>query len=167
MNNEQVIKNITEARVRLAEAIDALEHINAKIKTASLQDQGFLMKFFKDERDIIEEQGIRLYKIYDFLRQVLLPSQMDDADISDITLNGVGKLKIEVSSHVSVYDGQKDHAYEWLRDHGYGSIIKEAVAPATLQATVLDHLRSKGRVPEEIFKVTTNKKVKLTKSKTI
>jgi hypothetical protein len=58
----------------------------------------------------------------------LIPDLMEQLDLANFTTHGGVVIKIEDFLRTSIAAARKLEAFKWLRDHGYGGIIKNTVS---------------------------------------
>ena len=78
----------------------------------------------------IERAEEALKKLEENLRRVQeidLPNAMAEAGMKSFTLNNGSKITIKDDVAVSIPKDQKYAAYQWLRDNGFGDVIKHNV----------------------------------------
>lgn len=123
-----------------------------------------IMNDIRIELEEVKAISTGFQKKYDALRLNLIPSAMDDDGISTITIEGIGRLSLTSDIYASIPAAQREEAWEWLREHKLGDIIKETVHAGTLKAT-LKSLLKKGEeeIPEDLFKVTPYTRASITK----
>ena len=90
----------------------------------------------KERIDYKKEQLKELNKAYDKMRLEEIPNLMDDEGIEKVSVEGVGTLYLTSDVYASIPAPSRDGAFEWLRDHGYGDLVKETVNSSTLKAFV-------------------------------
>jgi len=108
----------------------------------------------KERIDYKKEQLKELNKAYDKMRLEEIPNLMDDEGIEKVSVEGVGTLYLTSDVYASIPAPSRDGAFEWLRDHGYGDLVKETVNSSTLKAFVKGVFERGENLPEEMFKVT-------------
>ena len=123
-----------------------------------------MYKMLADLEDLIEESRVKAYHLKNFYQFHVLPDLFHDASVDTVrTLNGYN-VAITEDISVSIPADSKPDAYTWLQDNGYGDIITTTVNSSTLKATMKEILKDGVIVPEEVFKVTTLNKYRVTQS---
>ena len=112
------------------------------------------MKMVSNAFDILKPVIDALNEEYDDIRKGLLPDQMQEEDIKTITIDGVGRVQLAGDVYASIPAEQQEAAFTWLRENGYGDLIRETVFSATLKAWAKEGLEQERKMPEDIFKVT-------------
>jgi len=124
------------------------------------------MKEVSDRIDQYDEVKKKLQKEYDALRKMWLPMAMDSEGLSNMNIDGVGRVALRSDIYVSIPAAARDVAYDWLRGTGHGGIIKQTVHAGTLRSTVKEMLRKGEALPDpEVLKVTPFDIAVLTKQK--
>lgn len=92
------------------------------------------------------------------LSEVALPEAMYAIGLREFRLDSGESIKInhEVYAHLS--QANKDAGFQWLRDNGFGNLIKERVVleslhGGTLKAFVKEQLRKGNAIPLQMFGV--------------
>ena len=98
------------------------------------------------------------------LTRILLPEAMDEDGVSNISIDGVGRITLRGEVFASIRADNREAAYEWLRDTGRGSLISETVNASTLKAAVKEWLKQGEEIPD-VINVTPITVAVLTKSK--
>lgn len=124
------------------------------------------MRALVDRMEEYDKGKKALQKEYDAIRKVWLPQAMDDEGLTNMNIDGVGRVAVRSDLYVSIPAAARDVAYDWLRGTGHGGIIKETVHAGTLRSTVKEMLRKGEALPDhEVLKVTPFDIAVLTKSK--
>lgn len=110
------------------------------------------MSELKHQIDALADEKKDLQKQYDLIRFTLLPDAMEDEGVENIRVKGIGTVYLTDDINVSLVD--KEQAYDWLGEHGFGDIIKPYVFPQTVKAFVKEQLSEGNDLPEGLFKVT-------------
>ena len=106
-----------------------------------------------------------LQKEFDDLRKVQLPEAMEAAGLESTRLPNIGTVSIRTDAYASIRGGQQDGAYQWMKDNGFGDLIKDFVHSSTLKAFLKEQFREGEDLPEEIFSFLPYSYVAITKSK--
>lgn len=112
-----------------------------------------LARRFRELKDRKESLNAELKELGEELKKIeveLLPQAMDENDIEKFTVEGVGTVytQVKVYAYVKVEDQQQ--FFGWLREEGHDPLIKESVAPGTLNKFVQDQLEEGVDLPEFI-----------------
>lgn len=101
-----------------------------------------------------------------YAREVLFPERMDREDTKTSTSSETGN-RISRTGRVfaSIINDKVEEAKKWLRDNGYGSIIKETVNSSSLAATAKELVENGKELPEEFFNSYIKDGVSITKGK--
>lgn len=118
----------------------------------------------KNEKELLGNQEKAINLRIEHLTRVLLPEAMDEDGVSNISIDGVGRVTLRGEVFASIRADNREAAYEWLRDTGRGSLISETVNASTLKAAVKEWLKQGEEIPE-IISVTPVTVAVLTKSK--
>ena len=108
----------------------------------------------KKAKDIIAEQE-RIFNIrIEAITKQELPTAMDDDGITNIKIDGVGRVNLRGEVYTQILAENREAAYEWLRATGRGSLIVETVNASTLKAAAKDWLKQGEEIPQDLIKVT-------------
>ena len=100
---------------------------------------------------------------FDLLRLGIIPGLMDEDEITNITIDGVGRVTLTGDVYASIPASERDRAYQWLRDNNHGGLIVETVNSGTLKAFVKGVIKKGEELPEDMFKVTPFSRASITK----
>jgi hypothetical protein len=132
------------------------------MRTKSIVELAAFMNTIRAELDQLKEKSTSLQKEYDALRLNIIPEKMDEQDITNITIEGVGRLGLTSDVYASIDDQEK--AFTWLRENRRGDIIKETINSSSLKATIKEIIKN-GReiIPPGLFKITPFTRASITK----
>lgn len=100
-----------------------------------------------------------------FLEEVILENFASEG-IQSCKVNGF-TISPQPQIFAVIVEGDKERAYQALRDAGYGQYITESVNTRSLSALVSDLIKTDGKLPDEfIGAISTFEKTKLRKTKT-
>jgi len=96
------------------------------------------------------------------LEEKLIPDKLSEMGIygagSKIRLTNGKEISLTEQTYVSIPASNKERAYAWLKENGYGALVKtetkENVSPGALRPMADD-------LPDSIFKINPVKKVKI------
>ena len=106
-----------------------------------------------------------LQKEFDDIRKFQLPEAMEAEGMESTRLPDVGTVSMRTDAYASIKGGCQDEAYQWLRDNGYGDIIKDFVHSSTLKAFLKEQFREGQELPELLFSFSPYSYVAITKTK--
>jgi hypothetical protein len=104
----------------------------------------------KDRKDSLNAELKELQEELSRLETELLPQKMEENEIEKFTTDGVGTIFTQVKVYASVVKADETSLHNWLRDQGHGALIKETVAPGTLNSFVKEQLEQGTDLPEFI-----------------
>ena len=129
----------------------------------TLQERAQEFLSLKGELEILKAEGADLQRIFDHLRQVTIPDEMDAAGISSANFPGIGRLTLTADLFAGIQPEQQQAAYLWLQENGHGDLIKDYVHPSTLKAFIKELMEGGEILPEAIFKATPYQRASVTK----
>lgn len=108
----------------------------------------------KDQKDDLDNQVKALNLRIEAISKQELPEAMDADGVSNIKLDGVGRISLRGEVYASILAENREQAYQWLRDTGRGSLITEVVNASSLKAAAKSWLKAGDAIPEELIKIT-------------
>jgi hypothetical protein len=102
--------NVPEKALRDIAAL-ANRWLNCKTQVDSLTND---LKVAQDELNAIELD--------------LLPSAMETANLTRFTTSNGAEVTVKDDMNVSLKSGDKSKAFQWLRDEGYGDVIRHKIS---------------------------------------
>ena len=118
----------------------------------------------KFQKELLGNQEKAINIRIEELTRIHLPEAMDEDGVSNISIDGVGRITLRGEVFASIRADNREAAYEWLRDTGRGSLISETVNASTLKAAVKEWLKQGEEIPD-VINVTPITVAVLTKSK--
>lgn len=122
------------------------------------------MKSVQVEKDSVDELLSALNKRYDYLRLKAIPDRFDNEGITNMKVEGVGRVQLTADLYASIKSGKKEEAYQYLSDTGHGDVIQPSINPSTMKATIKAMIQKGEEVPEELFTVTPFSRASITKA---
>ncbi len=90
----------------------------------------------------------------DDLRLRKIPDLMASLEVKTTTFTGLGRVQLAADLYASTISGKKEDAMTWLRDCGYGDMIKPTVNSSSLKALFRQQIKAGVMPPDDIFKIT-------------
>lgn len=97
-----------------------------------------------------------------FAKEVSMPSRMDAEAVKTFNTENF-RVTRTARVFASINAEHLDDAYDWLRGHEYGSLIKETVNSSSLSAVAKEMMQEGEELPEEFFKVHMKDGISITK----
>lgn len=129
----------------------------------TLQERAQEFLSLKADLEAAKEECSSIQKVFDTLRQVTIPDEMDSAGISSANFPGIGRLTLTADLFAGIQPEQQQAAYFWLQQNGHGDLIKDYVHPSTLKAFIKELMEGGIILPEAIFKATPFQRASVTK----
>lgn len=109
----------------------------------------------------IEKASAELKSLQAAWREVAqdkLPILLREAGVNSLELKDGSKIKIDHKIFASITKDRQEQAFEWLRENGFGDLIKEKVIqehvhPQTLKAFCREQLAKGTAIPTNLFGV--------------
>lgn len=118
----------------------------------------------KAERDALVEESKIKYARIEEISKFDLPQLMDDEGVTNVTIEGIGRVSLQSGVFASIVKANETEAFEWLRATGKESLINETVNASMLKAAAKEWLKSGEPIPECI-KITPYTAAVITKTK--
>lgn len=169
---------IVKATSRLTEQADYLSRIDGVVSTTlpefiAKNSLGQCVDLFVDLEEAaraVEEQTKNLLSRLATAREVSFPARLDAEDTKTTTSAATGhrmtrNAKIFASIISDTTGETLKRAYDWLRNHNLGSLIKETVNSSSLSAAAKELMENGQELPDDLFKIHTKDNVSITKGK--
>lgn len=102
-------------------------------------------------------------KVHNLLRINKIPDLMDEEGISTVTYDGLGRVTLTSDLRARIPAPQRDKAYEWLEENGFGDLIVDTINPSTLKAFCKRQIKDGNSPPDELFSITPFSRASVTK----
>jgi len=135
------------------------------MKAWTIQNLATRQREIQDQLDTIKTISTRLQKEFDTIRLNVLPEKMDEEDITNITVTGVGRVVVQSDIYFSIPADSKEDAYEWLKANGHSDLVQETVNSSSGKAWAKEMYKKGQSLPENLFKVTPFSRAQITKVK--
>lgn len=99
--------------------------------TISLDQMAALARALVDADGSVEQAELNLKEAKErarVLREETIPSAMQELGLEELKLDTGQKLSVKQDVYASIPSAQKDAAFQWLEDNGFGGLIKVEVA---------------------------------------
>lgn len=99
--------------------------------TISLDQMAALARALVDADGSVEQAELNLKEAKErarILREETIPSAMQELGLEELKLDTGQKLSVKQDVYASIPSAQKDAAFQWLEDNGFGGLIKVEVA---------------------------------------
>lgn len=133
------------------------------LKTKSIKELAQIQRDYKQKIEELRAEATEFQKIYDLIRNRLLPEKMDEQGVENIKLEGIGKISLSPVLQVSVPSETRDMFYQWLVENGHGDIIQEYAQPATVKALIQEQIRNGEQIPEDLISIHAFTQARITK----
>lgn len=109
-----------------------------------------------------------------YLREVTMPEILTAAKVKTFNtdrfrVSKTTKLMASVNPEAGVHtEGEfagQPKSWDWLRENGYGMLIKPTVNASSLSSTAKELIESGHELPEDLFRVHTKESISITKKK--
>lgn len=131
------------------ELLDEQGNLKATIPTLDLLREFKAAKDFKEACDLLSKESGRLY---DYLRLALVPERFEEDGISNMKVDGVGRVQLAGDLYAGIVKGNEEKAFEFLGDNGRGDVVKQTVNSSSLKAILKKMLEKGEEIPAELFK---------------
>lgn len=156
-----------------AGAADLLEHQIStdveldqdSLKKLTVQELAARQRYLGETLELLKRLSSTINAEYDAIRLGILPDKMDEEDITNITVSGVGRITVQSDIYFLIPAPFREDAYEWLRKNGHGDLIQETVNSSSGKAWAKEMFKKGELPPEDLFKVTPFSRSQITKEK--
>lgn len=116
--------------------------------------------------DFLDETVKQWKSFFDELKTVTLPEMMEAEGVTSLPLAEGYRVGMSARMYASIKEGQKEAAYEWLRNNGLGELITETVNASTLSAAAKHRLEEQAlEMPDDLFNAMLKPNTSVTKLK--
>lgn len=116
-------------------------------------------------KDKIEETFKPFDELYRQIKEERLPASFDAMGVPTINLDEGYRVTVAHATRASIKGGQRDAAFEWLRDNGLEDIVTATVNASTLSAVAKTMAEENKELPEELFQTYVQPTTSVTKVK--
>ena len=107
----------------------------------------------REHRDELREYEKAVNAVYDKYSSEIIPERFDETGTTSHTSRDK-RFTVSTRTYASIVKDAKAKAYDWLRNNGYGSIIKPTVNASELSSLVKSMLTEEGvQPPNELVNV--------------
>jgi hypothetical protein len=147
----------------LKAAAEQLDVSVQREKYATIPDAARAMKEIEDFAEELRAVKSKVENTYSRMRFTILPSMMEDEEVTTITVEGVGRVTVADDINVSIPDENKQQFYDWLVAKGFEDMLKTTVNAQTLAAFVRRRLKANHELPQNLLTVRPFTRASITK----
>jgi len=130
----------------------------------SLQETVRAMKIIRDLLDDVKSVKAMLEKAHDKIRLEHVPAKMETEGVERVSYADIGRVGLTADLYASIQKDRKGDAYEWLKDHGHGDLIKPTLNASTLKALAKEMIKAGSELPDDLFNITPFTRASITKN---
>ena len=130
----------------------------------TFKELALAMFTIKGEIDELAKRKSALQKDYDILRHGIVPEKLDDEDMQNITIKGIGRLGASPMLQVSVPAGNREALEQWMHDNDFSELVKGTINSSTLKAWVKEQMGKGADIPDDLLKINVFMMATLTKT---
>ena len=111
--------------------IDFEKDVNIDIKDDALKDISELSQKLVDLEEETAMLEAALKKVKENARKIseeIIPEKMNEMNLTSLSLKDGSKLEVVPAIYASIPAKYKEEAFDWLRDHGHGDLIKNQLS---------------------------------------
>ncbi|MBL4588281.1 hypothetical protein JKY79_02970 [Candidatus Babeliales bacterium] len=94
-----------------------------------------------------------LQKRYDLLRHKIVPDKLDEEEMQNITIKGIGRLGATPQLRVSVLAGNREKLQSWMCENGFEDLVQGTINSSTLKAWVKEQMEAGNEIPDDLIKI--------------
>lgn len=122
------------------------------------------MKAVQARKDELDEALTEVNKRYDYIRLQVIPTRFDNEGITNMKVEGIGRVQLTGDLYTSIQKGKKEEAHQWLSDTGHGDAIQPTINPSTLKAMIKSMIAKGEEIPDDLFSITPFTRASITKA---
>jgi hypothetical protein len=148
---------VIQIRNKCAPHVQDLEAILGELKALADQNRpaselAHLFGVVRDIQDMLSEIVLApVSECYGKLAKEIVPAAFERENLTSFTTKDGYRVSISTKYFASIA-GDKEAAYEWLRNNGLGEIIQNTVNASTLSAAGKAMLEEGKELPDELFR---------------
>jgi len=122
---------MSESLASLLEEQSEADVAFGEIPLEQLRDVGVLAEQLRQDLLLIAQLEAQVADVKSGVKRLqedLLPTAMELAGMKDFTLKDGSKVKVEDSLFISIRAEKRGETFEWMKDHGHGSIVKHVIS---------------------------------------
>jgi hypothetical protein len=127
-----------------------------KREIPKLTEAGKQLRQLKDEKDALEERLKEVNKSAKYLQERVIPKLMEDAEIENYKITGVGTVYVKQELYVSLTktdDSPEPPFYDWARENA-PDLIVPYIHPKRLQSYCNERLSQAMPLPDNMIQTT-------------
>lgn len=127
------------------EAVSQLEKLRV---STNLVEVCKIYKELSDALELIEAYTKILNSVYSDISEQILPKLFEGLDVDSIKAHN-RQFILNNRTFFSIPQEKQSEGYKWLKEHGYGMLVKDSVNAQTLSAAMNEYVDEKGEYPPE------------------
>jgi len=112
----------------------------------------------------LQKEKAALQKSFDLLRHKIVPDKLEEEDMQNITIKGIGRLGASPQLRVSVLAGNREKLQSWMCENGFEDLVQGTINSSTLKAWVKEQMEAGNEVPDDLIKIDPFMQATLTKT---
>lgn len=167
-------KQYSHMKTAIPEVVDAVSILNDKsagvrrlideAKDAPAELARIYIKLRAMLEEVSEAVG-KLSELRDALQFKLIPEAYEAHGVTSQTVDD-HRITVSILVRATIVPEQKEAAHQWLRDHGYNSLILQTVNASSLASLAKMLIQDEGKeLPDDKFKTYTVPSTSMTKTK--
>lgn len=163
-------KSITRV-VEMTEYMGRIDTVIAKALPEFIQAHpiGQVVDNFVRLEDAVEAFDAKWKEVksrIDYAREVSFPARLDNDETKTFTSADSGH-RVSRTSRIfaSILPGLQEKAFDWLRSHELGSLIKPTVNSSSLSGAAKELMENGSELPDDIFRLHTKDGISITRKK--
>ena len=119
----------------------------------SFKELALEMYTLKAAIDKLGKEKSALQKDFDILRHNIVPDKLDEEEMQNITVKGIGRLGASPMLQVSVLAKNRELLHEWMTDNGFEDLVSGTINSSTLKAWVKEQMDAGSEIPENLIEI--------------
>lgn len=118
-----------------------MDEYSDKYAGMSLKNVVLAMREVRDEHTEQKAICADIWREHEYLAKNVLPEMMEEAGMTSVNLDGIGRLEIRHDASCSIPPENKDGVYDWMRANGFEELIVGTINSSTFKAQIKKFIR--------------------------
>ncbi len=120
---------------------------------SSFKELALEMYTLKSRIDALGKEKSALQHDFDLLRHKIVPDKLEEEDMQNITVKGIGRLGATPQLRVSVLAENREKLQSWMCENGFEDLVGSTINSSTLKGWVKEQMTAGNEIPEDLIKI--------------
>lgn len=120
---------------------------------SSFKELALKMYTLKSQIDALGKEKSALQRDFDLLRHKIVPDKLEEEDMQNITVKGIGRLGATPQLRVSVLAENREKLQSWMIENGFEDLVGSTINSSTLKGWVREQMDAGAEVPTDLIKI--------------